>query len=113
MLGKTSSSSSWGATTSEKFLPSQQVPCIWVREDYQLKITVCSFGELMVGTKLGLGKILQTAKDGKSLAEDNLNSQLHQCARESLHGRLLLFFLIPSIWQMTHQKNGKTVLSYL
>jgi hypothetical protein len=52
---------------------------------------------LIVGTKLGLGKILQTAKDGKSLGEGNLNSQLHKYAGELFHGIQLLFFLIPYI----------------
>jgi len=47
---------------------------------------------LIVGTKLRLGKILQTAKDGKSLDEDNLNSQLHKYAGELFHGIQLLFF---------------------
>jgi len=36
--------------------------------------------------------VLETAKDEKSLGEDNLNSQLHKHARESFHERVLLFF---------------------
>jgi len=43
---------------------------------------------------VGNGKILQTSKDGNSLGEDNLNSQLHKYAGESFHERLLTF-LIP------------------
>ena len=33
---------------------------------------------MVVGTKLGNGKIFETANDGKLLGEDNLNSQLHK-----------------------------------
>jgi len=45
---------------------------------------------------MGHGKILETAKDGKSLGEDNLNSPLQEYAGESFHERLLIF-LIPFI----------------
>jgi len=38
------------------------------------------------------GKILEAEKDGKSLDEDNLNSQLQKYAGESFHDRLLLAF---------------------
>ena len=45
-------------------------------------------------------KILETAKDGKSLGEGNLNSQLHKYAGELFHGRLLLLFFVNTIYIM-------------
>jgi hypothetical protein len=35
--------------------------------------------------------VLETAKDGKSLGEDDLNSQLHKYAGESFHEKILIF----------------------
>jgi hypothetical protein len=65
------------------------------------------------------GKILEAARDGKSLGKDNLNSQLHKYAGELFHGRLLLFFNTifmmgetPEEWKNSivipiHMKGGK------
>ena len=53
-----------------------------VREDYQLKITNSLQLWRTQKMTVGHGKILETAKDGKSLGEDILNSQLHKYAGE-------------------------------